>query len=379
VSARTGPATRPEALLVLADGTRFEGEAIGALADGGVATGEAVFNTVLSGYQEVITDPSYAGQVIAFTYPHVGNYGVNAEDDEASRPWCRGVIVRDLVDRPSSWRAEGSLDEMLVRCSVPGISGVDTRRLTRHLRNQGAMPCAFGPAPEAELAQAAADAPATDGRDLVSTVTTPAPYTRGRGPYRVVAYDFGVKEAMLRQLGRLATVTVVPASTPAEAVLGMNPDGVFLSNGPGDPAALPAIIAEIEALVEAGSVPVFGICLGHQLLARALGASTYKLPFGHHGGNHPVRRVATGRVEITSQNHNYAVAEGSLRGSEITHVNLNDGVIEGIRSNDAPVFGVQYHPEAGPGPHDARYLFGEFAALMDATGPGAGSRPGRGG
>jgi carbamoyl-phosphate synthase small subunit len=376
VSGRTGTAARPEALLVLADGTRFEGEAIGGFPDGGVATGEAVFNTVLSGYQEVITDPSYAGQVIAFTYPHIGNYGVNAEDDEAPRPWCRGVIVRDLVDRPSSWRAEGTLDQLLVRWSIPGISGVDTRRLTRHLRHRGAMPCAFGPAPEAELAQAAAGAPATDGRDLVSTVTTPVAYTRGRGPHRVVAYDFGVKEAMLRQLGRLATVTVVPASTPAEAVLGMDPDGVFLSNGPGDPSALPAVIAEIKALIESARVPVFGICLGHQLLASALGATTYKLPFGHHGGNHPVRRLATGQVEITSQNHNYAVAEGSLQGSEITHVNLNDGVIEGIRSPDAPVFGVQYHPEAGPGPHDARYLFGEFAGLMHATGRGSG--PGRG-
>ncbi|MGH9081329.1 MAG: glutamine-hydrolyzing carbamoyl-phosphate synthase small subunit [Acidimicrobiales bacterium] len=372
MSGRAGTAARPEALLVLADGTRFEGEAIGAIPDSGVSTGEAVFNTVLSGYQEVITDPSYAGQVIAFTYPHVGNYGVNGEDDEATRPWCSGVIVRDLVDRPSSWRAEGTLDELLVRCSVPGISGVDTRRLTRHLRGEGAMPCAFGPAPEAELAEAAARARPTDGRDLVSEVTTPVTYTRGQGPYTVVAYDFGVKEAMLRQLGEVATVTVVPASTPAEAVLGMGPDGVFLSNGPGDPAALSPIIGEIKVLVESGRVPVFGICLGHQLLASALGAVTYKLPFGHHGGNHPVRRIATGQVEITSQNHNYAVAEGSLRGAEITHVNLNDGVIEGLRSHDAPVFSVQYHPEAGPGPHDARYLFGEFTALMDATGPGSG-------
>ncbi len=230
------------------------------------------------------------------------------------------------------------------------------------------MPCAFGPAPEAELAEAAARAPATDGRDLVSTVTTPVAYQRGDGPYRVVAYDFGVKEAMLRQLGELATVTVVPASTPADEALGMEPDGVFLSNGPGDPSALPPIVAEIRALVDTGRVPVFGICLGHQLLASALGASTYKLPFGHHGGNHPVRRMATGQVEITSQNHNYAVAEGTLTGAEVTHVNLNDGVIEGIRSRDAPVFSVQYHPEAGPGPHDARYLFGEFSALMDATG-----------
>jgi carbamoyl-phosphate synthase small subunit len=236
------------------------------------------------------------------------------------------------------------------------------------------MPCAFGPAPEAELVDAAARAPATDGRDLVSLVTTPAAYERGQGPYRVVAYDFGVKEAMLRQLGALARVTVVPASTPAETVLGMEPDGVFLSNGPGDPSALPSVIAEIRALVDSGRVPVFGICLGHQLLAAALGASTYKLPFGHHGGNHPVRRIATGQVEITSQNHNYAVAEGTLRGSEVTHVNLNDGVIEGVRSRDAPVFSVQYHPEAGPGPHDARYLFAEFSDLMDATAPGKAPR-----
>jgi carbamoyl-phosphate synthase small subunit len=370
VSARAGAPERPHAMLVLADGTAFEGEAIGATPEGGVATGEAVFNTILSGYQEVLTDPSYAGQVIAFTYPHIGNYGVNPQDDEAARPWCRGVIVRDLVDRPSNWRAEESLEQLLVRRSVPGIAGIDTRRLTRHLREQGAMPCAFGTVPEGELAAAAADAPATDGRDLVSSVTTPVAYTRGRGPYRVVAYDFGVKESMLRLLGELATVTVMPAATTADEVLGMEPDGVFLSNGPGDPAALPSIIGEIGALVETGRVPVFGICLGHQLLASALGASTYKLPFGHHGGNHPVKRVATGQVEITSQNHNYAVAEGSLRRAEVTHVNLNDGVIEGIRSADAPVFGVQYHPEAGPGPHDARYLFGEFSALMDAAGTG---------
>ena len=327
VSARTGPATRPEALLVLADGTRFEGEAIGAFADGGVATGEAVFNTVLSGYQEVITDPSYAGQVIAFTYPHVGNYGVNAEDDEASRPWCRGVIVRDLVDRPSSWRAEGTLDELLVRCSVPGITGVDTRRLTRHLRNQGAMPCAFGPAPEAELAEAAADAPATDGRDLVSTVTTPAPYTRGRGPYRVVAYDFGVKEAMLRQLGQLATVTVVPASTPAEAVLGMDPDGVFLSNGPGDPAALPAIIAEIEALVEAGSVPVFGICLGHQLLAQRPRRLHLQAPL------RPPRRKPSGPTARHRPGRDH-LAEPQLRGGRGLAARIGDHPCQPQRRGD---------------------------------------------
>jgi carbamoyl-phosphate synthase small subunit len=381
VTGRSGVAPRAEALLVLADGTLFEGEAVGAVPDGGIATGEAVFNTVLSGYQEVITDPSYAGQVIAFTYPHIGNYGVNPTDDEAGRPHCCGVIVRELTDRPSSWRATGSLEEFLVRSSVPGITGVDTRRLTRHLRDRGAMPCAFGTATESELRAAAAAAPATDEQDLVSAVTTASPFTRGSGPYRVVAYDFGVKEAMLRQLGDMATVTVVPASTPAGDVLGMEPDGVFLSNGPGDPAALPAIADEIRWLVADGTVPVFGICLGHQLLATALGASTFKLPFGHHGGNHPVRRLSTGQIEITSQNHNYAVAEASLATADITHINLNDGVIEGVRSREAPAFGVQYHPEAGPGPHDARYLFGEFRALMDAMGggPGRGRAPASGG
>jgi carbamoyl-phosphate synthase small subunit len=373
MSGPQGTIHRDEARLALADGTVFEGESIGYQPDHGVSTGEAVFNTVLAGYQEVITDPSYAGQVIAFTYPHIGNYGVNPTDDEAARPYCRGIIVRDLADRPSSWRSTESLEEFLVRHQIPGITGVDTRRLTRHLRNHGAMPCAFGLAGEAELVQAAAGAPSTDGHDLVATVTTPSIYTRGNGPYRVVAYDFGIKEAMLRQLGDLATVTVVPASTPAAQVLGMEPDGVFLSNGPGDPAALVSVIAELRTLAHDGSIPIFGICLGHQLLATALGATTYKLPFGHHGGNHPVRRLATGRVEITSQNHNYAVAEGSLTSSDITHVNLNDGVIEGLASRDAPVFSVQYHPEAGPGPHDARYLFEEFRSLMDATGARAAS------
>jgi carbamoyl-phosphate synthase small subunit len=367
---------RSEAALVLADGVVFEGEAIGAEPEDGIATGEAVFNTVLSGYQEVITDPSYAGQVIAFTYPHIGNYGVNPGDDEAARPHCRGVIVRDLCDRPSNWRATGTLEDFLIRLSLPGITGIDTRRLTRHLRDQGAMPCAFGTANQADLLAAAAAAPPTDGIDLVSGVSTSELYTRGQGPYRVVAYDFGIKEAMLRQLGEMATVTVVPAATPADEVLGLEPDGIFLSNGPGDPAALPAIVGEVRRLAEQGTVPVFGICLGHQLLATALGAATYKLPFGHHGGNHPVRRLSTGRVEITSQNHNFAVRADSLAAAEVTHVNLNDGVIEGIRSSEVPVFSVQYHPEAGPGPHDARYLFAEFRELMDATGARSGAGAG---
>jgi len=361
------PTDRPPALLVLADGEVFEGEAFGATAPGGVATGELVFNTVLSGYQEVITDPSYAGQMIAFTYPHIGNYGTTAADDEAARPWCRGVVVRDLVARPSNWRATGSLEEMLVRHGVPGITGIDTRRLTRHIRDDGAMGCAFGTASQETLHAAAAADPGTTGRDLVSEVTTAAPYRRGTGPRHIVAYDFGVKETMLRSLEADARVTVVPATFAADDALALAPDGVFLSNGPGDPAALTTQVGIIADLL--GRVPVFGICLGHQLLASALGARTFKLPFGHHGGNHPVKHMASGHVEITSQNHSYAVEADSLPttgpdATELTHVNLNDGVVEGFRCTSVAAFSVQYHPEAGPGPHDARYLFADFHALM---------------
>ncbi|HEX9530277.1 MAG TPA: glutamine-hydrolyzing carbamoyl-phosphate synthase small subunit [Acidimicrobiales bacterium] len=355
------PAAVP-ALLVMADGTTFEGEAVGARPVGGVATGELVFNTVMSGYQEVITDPSYAGQVIAFTYPHIGNYGVVPHDDESRRPFCRGVVVRDLARRASSWRAAEGLDGFLARHGVPAITGVDTRRLTRHVREAGSMPCAFGVADERVLKAAALDEPGTRGVDLVATVTTAVPYRVGKGPRTVVAYDFGIKRTILRHLAGIAEVEVVPAATPAAEVLDRHPDGVFLSNGPGDPAAVAYASDAITGLL--GEVPVFGICLGHQLLATALGATTFKLPFGHHGGNHPVRRLAGGAVEITSQNHNYAVDEGSLQGAEVTHVNLNDGVVEGLRARGVPAFGVQYHPEAGPGPHDAEYLFEEFRSLM---------------
>jgi carbamoyl-phosphate synthase small subunit len=369
----TAPGERSAALLVLADGTIFEGEAVGARSAGGIATGEVVFNTVLSGYQEVLTDPSYAGQIITFTYPHIGNYGVNPADDEAPRPACRGVIVRDLTTRPSNWRSTSSLEDWLIGHAVAGISGIDTRRLTQHVRDAGALPAAFGPIEgpgaidEAALLAAAAAEPGTDGLDLVAGVTTSTRYTVGDGPRRIVAYDFGVKAAMLAQLGRLATVEVVPASTTADEVLALDPDGVFLSNGPGDPAAVGYAIEAVGGLL--GAVPVFGICLGHQLLAAALGGTTYKLPFGHHGGNHPVRRVRGGQVEITSQNHNYAVAEGTVAAADVTHVNLNDGVIEGLACRDIPAFSVQYHPEAGPGPHDARYLFEEFSHLMDRHRP----------
>ena len=351
-----------EALLVLADGTTFEGEAVGAEPPGGVATGEVVFNTVMSGYQEVITDPSYAGQVIAFTYPHIGNYGATALDDESHRPFCRGIVVRDLARRPSSWRSDADLGAFLRHHGIPGIAGIDTRRLTRHIREAGSMPCAFGTADETTLKAAAINEPGTDGLDLVATVTTQEPYTRGTGPLRVVAYDFGIKGSILRHLEDMATVEVVPASTPAADVLAREPDGVFLSNGPGDPAAVQYAIDNIRGIV--GEVPVFGICLGHQLLALALGGETFKLKFGHHGGNHPVRRVQDNAVEITSQNHNYAVADGSLPNSTVSHVNLNDGVIEGLNHPAQRAFGVQYHPEAGPGPHDARYLFRWFDEQM---------------
>jgi carbamoyl-phosphate synthase small subunit len=354
---------RDDALLVLADGTTFEGEAIGAVPPGGVATGEVVFNTVLSGYQEVITDPSYAGQVITFTYPHIGNYGVAPADDESTRPHCRGVIVRDLARRPSSWRSSEDLDSFLVRHGVPGIAGIDTRRLTRHIREAGSMPCAFGTSDETTLKAAAVAETGTDGVDLVATVTTDKAYTVGSGPLRVVAYDYGIKRTILRHLEEIATIEVVPASTLPADVLARGPDGVFLSNGPGDPAAVTYAIDAIGGLL--GNVPVFGICLGHQLLASALGAETYKLKFGHHGGNHPVRRLETGAVEITSQNHNYAVAEGAIPGADVSHVNLNDGVVEGLRCAEVPAFSVQYHPEAGPGPHDARYLFAQFRELME--------------
>ncbi|MEO7370376.1 MAG: glutamine-hydrolyzing carbamoyl-phosphate synthase small subunit [Ilumatobacteraceae bacterium] len=363
-----------EAVLVLADGSTFEGEVFGAEPADGVASGEIVFNTVMSGYQEVITDPSYAGQIITFTYPHIGNYGVNATDFESRRPFCRGVIVRQLARRHSNFRAQASLDAMLTRYGVSGIAGIDTRRLTRLLRDTGAMPGAFGTADEATLRAAAHAEPGTDGIDLVAEVTTPAAYSVGSGERLIVAYDFGLKQSILRSLTELGRVEVVPGSTTAAEVLDRKPAGVFLSNGPGDPAEVGYASEAIAALL--GEVPVFGICLGHQLLSRAIGGTTFKLPFGHHGGNHPVRHEPSGRVEITSQNHNFCVdPESPGAGAIVTHLNLNDQTVEGMRLDGVPAFSVQYHPEAGPGPHDARYLFAMFAAMMDDPSGFVGGRP----
>jgi carbamoyl-phosphate synthase small subunit len=370
---RNGLTSEP-ALLVLADGAEFEGEAIGTFTDPeaelSVATGEFVFNTAMSGYQEVLTDPSYAGQVVTFTYPHIGNYGTNPADEESRAVQCAGIVVRELARRPSNWRSEEGLDAYLRRHRVPGLAGIDTRRLTRHLRNHGALPGAFG-TDEAAVRAAAATAQGTDGLDLVATVTCTEPYvahgSQPDAPFSVVAYDFGIKASILRKLVAAGCrVEVVPASTKADDVLARRPDGVFLSNGPGDPGGVVGAPDAIRGLL--GEVPVFGICLGHQLLGLALGGTTSKLPFGHHGANHPVRRMSSGSVEITSQNHNYAVDPDSLEGAEVTHVNLNDGVVEGLRVERLRAFSVQYHPEAAPGPHDAAYLFDDFTALMLSCG-----------
>ena len=356
--------TRPHAVLVLADGSSFEGYAAGYLPESGTTSGEFVFNTALSGYQEVITDPSYAGQIISFTYPHIGNYGVTPLDDESLRPWCRGIVVRELSQISSNWRSVGPLEGFLRQHRVPAIAGIDTRRLTKHLRSHGALPGAFGHGDPHVVATAASTALGTDNVDLVTAVTTSTPYTLGQGRTHVVALDYGIKATMVHQLAERFRLTVVPSSTSADEIHALAPDGLFLSNGPGDPAALGAQVRVLGSLL--GTVPIFGICLGHQLLCQALGGTTFKLPFGHHGSNHPVSDLASGRIEITAQNHNYAVNPDSLTRSLVSHVNLNDGVIEGIHAASERCFSVQYHPEAGPGPHDARYLFERFDdALRD--------------
>ena len=351
--------------LVLEDGSVFEGEAIGHEPENGVAVGEVVFNTVMSGYQEVVTDPSYSGQIITFTSSHIGNYGVNSTDNESSGTFARGVIMREMARRPSNWRSESDIDTFLKANKLPGIAGLDTRRLTRLLRDSGSMKGAFGVASEAVLLAAARAEKGTSGVDLVSAVTTKKPYVVGDGKFTVVAYDFGIKRTIVRCLAEFAKVHVVPAHTSAQEVMALSPSGVFLSNGPGDPEMVGNATQEIRAIVENG-IPTFGICLGHQLLSRAFGGTTYKLPFGHHGGNHPVQNLKNGTVEITSQNHNFCVDADSMAGvAQITHVNLNDNTNEGMRLLKHNAFSVQYHPEAGPGPHDSRYLFTQFAEIME--------------
>jgi carbamoyl-phosphate synthase small subunit len=332
-----------------------------------------VFTTNMTGYQEVFTDPSYEGQIVVMTAPMIGNYGVNGEDPESSSPHVAGVVVRELSLTYSNWRANGGLVSWLGKASIPVLTEVDTRRLTRHLRSVGVMRgvIAAGEQPDAEALAALEACPSMEGLDLASRVSTREPYTWGNpeAKHRIVAYDFGIKRNILRLFdAHDCFVTVVPSDTPAEAVLAQNPDGVFLANGPGDPAAVEYAPANIRRIAEAG-VPTFGICLGHQLLGLTFGGHTVKMPYGHRGGNHPVLDIETGNVLITSQNHGFAVA-GDREGVtdapalEVTHVNLNDGTIEGLAHRELPVFGVQYHPEAAPGPHDAVPLFDRFIARV---------------
>ena len=357
-----------QALLVLEDGRAFRGRAWGAE---GEACGEMVFNTSMSGYQEVLTDPSYAGQIVCMTYPLIGNYGVNRADEESARPWVEGFVVREASRTASSWRSEETLDAYLRRWGVVAIDHIDTRALVRHIRDKGAMRACISTADLDErsvLEKALRSAP-MENRELASVVTTPRAYevpAEGAERFHVVCYDFGVKLNSLRELAREGCrVTVVPAATPAAEVLALRPDGVYLSNGPGDPASMNAVVEEIRRLVGAG-VPTFGICFGHQLLGRAFGGTTYKLRFGHRGGNQPVKDIATGKVEITSHNHGFAVRAESLPAEvEVTHINLNDDCVEGMRHTLLPIISVQYHPEAAPGPHDAAHHFHRFIELME--------------
>jgi carbamoyl-phosphate synthase small subunit len=386
--------SRPKALLALADGRTYEGIAFGAE---GEAIGEVVFNTSMTGYQEILTDPSYEGQLVAMTYPEIGNVGVNLEDVESRRPFMKGFVVKNYTPLPSNWRATQPLHEYMKEHGIVGIQGIDTRALVRHLRDHGSQEgiiSTLSDNPDDLVAKAKAS-PGLVGIDLVRNVTCAAPYDWDEGMWQlaegykrraaqtedtkkrrsktgsfsspafsVVAYDYGIKYNILRNLAESGCrVRVVPAATPAQDVLALDPDGVFLSNGPGDPDAVPYAKENVEKLI--GKKPIFGICLGHQILGLALGGKTYKLKFGHHGGNQPVMDLTTRKVEITAQNHGFAVDADSLKGAaELTHVNLNDNTVEGLAHRELPIFSVQYHPESSPGPHDANYLFKRFIDLM---------------
>ena len=380
---RSGLEAPATALLVLEDGTVFGGQGIGA---SGRAVGEVCFNTAMTGYQEILTDPSYAGQIITFTFPHIGNVGANPEDVETTTPAARGLVLQGDITEPANWRAAQDLNAWLKSQGLIGISGLDTRRLTRRIRDAGAPRGCIAHDPQGgldpqALLDATLDWPGLDGMDLAKEVTCRQTYGWNETPWQldtgygqlskprrhVVAVDFGAKRNILRTLaGHGCQVTVVPATASEEDILRHKPDGIFLSNGPGDPAATGTYaVPVVRRLIEAG-LPIFGICLGHQILALALGARTEKMHLGHRGANHPVKDLATGKVEITSQNHGFVLVEGSLpKGTEATHVSLFDGSNEGIRVKDRPVFSVQYHPEASPGPHDSHYLFERFVALID--------------
>jgi carbamoyl-phosphate synthase small subunit len=369
------------ALLALEDGTVFEGQAFGAPVD---KAGEVVFNTSLTGYQEIFTDPSYAGQIVVLTNPQIGNYGTNQADNEAGKPYIEGLIVREYSPVASNWRSDADASAFLAAHGIPAVTGIDTRTLVRKLRMGGVMRGVISSTTldPKTLVERARQVPSMAGQDLATMVSTPSSYqwTEPVSPvsqsevlrppsttrFHVVAYDFGMKRNILRRLAHVgAKLTVVPATTPAEDVLALNPHGVFLSNGPGDPEPLEFQAAQVRKMI--GKLPIFGICLGHQILGLALGGKTYKLKFGHRGGNHPVLNRRTNQVEITVQNHGFAVDPDSLNQNEIelTHVNLNDQTLEGLRHRNHPLFCVQYHPEAAPGPHDSQYLFDDFALMMD--------------
>jgi carbamoyl-phosphate synthase small subunit len=358
-----------QAILALEDGRIFRGKGYGAKAE---SYGEVVFNTSLTGYQEIFTDPSYAGQIVVLTNPEIGNYGTNPEDNEATRPFIEGLVVREFSKVSSNWRSQQVAEEYLERYRIPVISDIDSRALVRHLRINGSLRGVISSleSDADKLVAKAREIPKMNGQDLARVVSTKQRYSWDEQgtekPLHVVAYDYGIKHNILRMLNHEGCrVTVVPAETSAQDVLSLNPDGVFLSNGPGDPEPVTYAQENIRQLM--GKTPIFGICLGHQLIGLALGGKTYKLNCGHHGGNHPVQQIATGKIEITAHNHNFAVDPESLKDSavEFTHIDLNDNTLEGLRHKDLPLFSVQYHPEASPGPHDSQYLFKDFVKLME--------------